>query len=655
MRAFKNGVRIRWNEKTAVIRLFEKDLAVVQFRDGKTVNLPPEQLLTAYNQGEMELVGPELEVKPQPVLTTTQKQQVEVLDAYLQLLHKQEYPGSIATMRAVIAQVNPELEEKYGPTNPMSPATLNRKYRKWLDAGRVTARLLIKPLQARPSRIDDEVKALMDEVIENIYLKNRYINVSQCYRMFASRYQQAGYQPDCPTRNTFEKRIKQRDAYEVTLRREGSVAARRKFRTVLKHFTTEYIMQRVELDAVQPNIELIDAEGNLIGKPVIFLMIDCHSRAILGYSITYGKGETAQAVIECIRHSILPKTREHYPYLQHEWLMYGVPSEIVCDAGAAMTSDSVSAFLASAGISRMTTETRQPWLKPFIERFNRTLRTQCLCYMPGYGGKRSDDFELPATLVQQACMQADEFERVLTGYIVDGYHQDKHSGLNGRSPHWVWNEQVQYNPVMLPENIESLNQFAGVVLEGTIQAHKGLQREKVFYNSRELVSLYRQICQEKNIKNSVKVNFYFNTFDISSIRVIDPFTGELLFVPAIDSRIEQGMTLAEHKRQRSQPADQRIVPESSLADHPDIASATTRQRQRKNERKQRKSRAPARPMMSLTNEERRAMIDSKQQFQPHVQPKHNPDNGISEAVHPNTDLDYDHSDDNDMMEGFSLE
>lgn len=654
MLAFKNGARICWNEKPAVIRLFEKDLAVVQFRGGKTVNFPPEQLLTAYNQGEMELVSPVLEVTPQPVLTTAQKQQVEVLDAYLQLLHKEEHPGSITTMQAVIAQIHPELEEKYGPMKPMSPATLNRKYRKWLDAGRVTARLIIKSFQSRPSRIDDEVNALMDEVIDNVYLKNRYLNVSQCYRMFASRYQQAGYQADCPSRNTFEKRIKQRDAYEVTLRREGSVAARRKFRAVLKHFTTEYIMQRVELDAVQPNIELIDAEGNLIGKPVIFLMIDCHSRSILGYSITYGKGETAQAVIECIRHSILPKTRDHYPHLQHEWPMYGVPSEIVCDAGAAMTSDSVSAFLASAGISRLTTETRQPWLKPYIERFNRTLRTQCLCYMPGYGGKRSDDFELPATLVQQACMQADEFERVLTGYIVDGYHQAKHSGLNNRTPHQVWNEQVQYNPVMLPEKIDSLNQFAGVVLEGTIQAHKGLQREKIFYNSRELVRLYRQIFQEKGIKNRVKVNFYFNTYDISNIRVIDPFSGELLFVPAIDSRVEQGMTLAEHKRQRSQHAGQRIVPESSLADHTDITNATTRQRQRKNERKQRKPRPPARAMTPLSDVERKAMIDGSQQLQPYVPKPLDSGAGVKKVI-PDTEHAQDYVDDNDMMDGFSLE
>ncbi|WP_458734978.1 hypothetical protein [Zobellella taiwanensis] len=654
MLAFKNGARIRWNEKPAVIRLFEKDLAVVQFSDGKTVTMQPQKLITAYDHGEMELVAPEMEMKAMPELNTEQKQQVKVLDTYLHLLHKQEHPGSIETMQAVIAEVHPQLEEKYGPLKPMSPATLNRKYRKWLDLGKVTARLIIKPVQNRSSRIDDEISILMDEVIEQVYLQNRYLNVSQCYRIFTIRYRQAGYQDDCPSRNTFENRVKKRDAYEVTLRREGSVAARRKFRGVLKHFTTEYIMQRVELDAVQPNIELLDAEGNLIGKPVIFLMIDCHSRAILGYSITYGKGETAQAVIECIRHSILPKTRDHYPHLQNEWPMHGIPAEIICDAGAAMTSDSVSAFLASSGISRMTTETRQPWLKPFIERFNRTLRTQCLSYMPGYGGKRSDDFDLPATLAQQASMQPDEFERVLTQYIIDDYHQSKHSGLNNRTPHEVWKEQVEYNPVVLPENIDSLNQFAGVVLEGTIQAHKGLQREKIFYNSRELVRLYRQICQEKGIKNSVKVNFYFNTFDISSIRVIDPFRGELLFVPAIDSRIEQGMTLAEHKRQRSQPAGQKIVPESSLADHPDISNATTRQRQRINERKRRKPRPPARAMTPLTDEERKAMIDGNQQLQPYA-PKPL-DSGVGlKKVTPDTELAQDYVDDNDMMDGFALE
>ncbi|MDX1751527.1 MAG: DDE-type integrase/transposase/recombinase [Methylophaga sp.] len=654
MLAFRNGAHIQWHEKSAVIRLFSRDLAVVQFSDGHTMNMPSQDLIAAYNHGEVRLVVPELEVKAMPAFTPEEKQKIQILESHFHLLHQQEYPGSQATLRAVIAQIHPELERKYGPMKPLSPATLNRKYRKWLDVGRVTARLLIKPLQSRASRIDDEVKRLMDDVIDKVYLDNRYANVSQCYRNFVTQYKRAGYKATCPSRNTFEKRVKQLDPFEVTLRREGSVAAQRKFRAVLKNFTTEYIMQRVELDALNINIVLIDDEYNLIGKPVVFIMIDCHSRAILGYSISYNTGETAQAVIECIRQGILPKKREHFPHLKNEWPMCGMPPEIVCDAGAAMTSDSVNAFMASTGISRLTTETKRPWYKSFVERFNLTIRTQCISFMPGYGGKRSDDYDLEQSLPLMACLFPDEFERIITSYIVDDYHQCPHSGINKRTPHEVWEEQVKYNPIILPESIDTLNQFAGVVIEGTIQAHKGIQRENIFYNSKELVWLYRKICQEKGIKNRVKVNFYFNAYDISNIRVIDPFTGKLLFTPAIDKRINQGMTLKEHKQQRIKPLSASSVSESILTDHPDIENAKKRQRQRNNSRKKNKPRPPARAMTPLTDEERKAMIDGKQQLQLYVQKPLDSGAGVEKVI-PDAELDQYDVNDNDIMDGFSLE
>lgn len=654
MLAFKHGANIRWNKKTAVIRCFEKDLVVIQFEGGRTLTTTPSELLQAYEQGALVLVAPAIEMQPHPTLTAEQKKSLDILETHLKLLDQQEHPGSIAAMKAVIAEVMPELEQKYGPLKAMSPATLNRKYRRWLEAGKVAQRLLIKPMQTRSCRIEEEVQMLMDEVINEVYLKNRHLSISYCFRIFKNRYRQAGYLQDCPSRNTFENRIKKMDPYHIMVQREGAVAARRKFRSVLHQFEVDSLMQRVEMDAVQPNIELIDVKGNNIGKPVVFLILEVYSRTILGYSISYGgKGETAAGAIECVRHSIFPKTRERYPHTEHIWPMYGIPTELVCDAGAALTSDSFGSFLATAGITRLVTETKQPWKKPFIERFIRTLRLQCFARMPGYGGKRSDDHDLEETLQQQASLRAEEFERIMVSYIVDEYHQAPHDGLKKRTPTEVWNEQVLYNPLLLPENIDDLNNFAGIERVGTIQAHKGMQCENVFFNSMELGRLYQQIKQEKNLTRGVKVRYYFNDFDISRILVINPLTAELLSVPAIDKRIFPSMTLSQYKAQL--PLLGPALDIAPVTDgHPDIQAAQYRQNKLRQDRKKAKAKArpPARPLSPMSDEEQRALIDAEQQKQStsrhHQAPSSDPDEPQPSDMTP--DLDQD-----DIMKGFDLE
>ncbi len=73
--------------------------------------------------------------------------------------------------------------------------------------------------------------------------------------------------------------------------------------------------------------------------------------------------------------------------------------------------------------------------------------------------------------------------------------------------------------------IQKLESFMGVLCRGTIQAHKGIQRDGLFYmdSDKQLQRLWHKLGGSKSRKNP-EVQFYRSELDISVISVVDPFT-----------------------------------------------------------------------------------------------------------------------------------
>ncbi|WP_209441855.1 hypothetical protein [Alteromonas stellipolaris] len=110
------------------------------------------------------------------------------------------------------------------------------------------------------------------------------------------------------------------DPFEVVASQKGLIEARAVFRDSNEKIVAYFPMERVEIDAVHLNLGLVDEEtGEYIGKVIVFLSIDVHTRYILGYSLVYGlsPAESAEAAIELLRHTVSPKIANgNY---QNEW------------------------------------------------------------------------------------------------------------------------------------------------------------------------------------------------------------------------------------------------------------------------------------------------------------------------------------------------
>jgi hypothetical protein len=513
-----------------------------------------EKLLVAANVIQADVINNKLLFIDQRKLAASdmdysieQKIEIDRRRAYVQRI-KTLRPlggcGGVNFIKAVIAQVKRELNDD----NPPSRSTLIRWYQK--TEGHVAGlyATLRNSKRNRGSYYDEYIRDFALACIDNYYLCLSRPSIQSAYDCFVEEYEEhVGNRDELPCYATFALWIKELPAIDIIHARQGKRTARAAMRNNTSQLFTDHILQRVEADAVNLTLGLIDDEGNYLGPATIFALIDCHSRAILGYKLQIGRGESASSVIESYAHALLEKDPAiKCPEVKNNWPMHGVFETLVSDGGSGYTALTTQHFLMSAGIDPQLAQTGCGWKKPFIERFFFTLRIQLACTLPGYCGKFKDQRELDATMREQACMTPDELENVLTQWIVDEYHQAPHKGLGNHTPYNVWQSQAMLH-VMLPANADDIKRAKGDFTYRKINgdaSQSGVVNNHLSYNDpngrlKEIGMQMRQRGEEASVKVSYSNN------DISTVNVLDEETGELIELHCTDPRVSFGMSRAE--------------------------------------------------------------------------------------------------------------
>lgn len=537
------NMRIDWKGKEAVIRSAQPDFLVLEYGDKSKDMISGDKAYDAYLQGEITLVESKPSVVFMPLSDPEHISKANRLSAYLKELDSREHSDSKRTRQSVIKSTS----KRIGDQAPPSEGALYRYRKQWLAANKNVIPLIVKPKQQRKKQIMQAELDLAYEVIDDEYLKRNGANTYQTYLRFKNRYSvelKGELDRKCMSKSKFYTLVSELDPGEVILAREGKNALRRYGRSSNDIFITERMMQRVEIDAVHLNIGLLDDNSSYLGTVILYLAIDVHSRYIVGYKLCHGinVAEESSAVIELLKHISLPKKRTGY--YKSNWYDLGPATETFGDAGKAFCSNVIIAFSAMLGSSHTTTQAGSPWKKPFVERFNRTLRSQFATKIPGYFGRRVDGKTLDGTIEQKACVTVDKFTEYLEEYICDYYHQNPHKGLEGLTPQQAVESELEYfKPRTIPD-VKKIEACTGVERLATIQERNGIQVNRLSYRNNELKSIYdRFVMQGKGRK----VKILYNVLDISKITLIEPGKLTLLVIPCCDKRIKPGTTLKEYK------------------------------------------------------------------------------------------------------------
>lgn len=441
-----------------------------------------------------------------------------------------------------------------------SPATLGRWARDKNEHIDGVLRSVRAPRKKKTTTFSQEIIDFAITSIDRYYLTKAQPTYQLAYDCFIDEaLEEFGKQENLPCYNTFCTWIKNLDPDLLTATRFGNKALRESKRRSLKKHVIDHILERVEIDAVHLAVGIVDDEGNYLGPVTLFVAIDCLTRAILGFEIQIGRGESSASYIQCIKHSFTPKDLSHLPEQPiNIWFTYGVPEKIHGDGGTGVCSIETISFAHLAGCKFSIEPTGKGWKKPFIESFFATLRKQFAKTLRGYAGKIEDQKKRDNTLQQEAVLTKGEFEQLLTIWIVDEYHQTSHSGLERNpsnkkkhlTPAEAWQEQIElgYAP-MLPPNFEQLQYVRGQEETRKVlgdACHKGISFENIIYNDE--TGRLRQIgLKLRQIGEVPEVSCQFSPNNISCITARDPFTDELFELPTFDERVYEGMTLGEFK------------------------------------------------------------------------------------------------------------
>jgi len=357
-------------------------------------------------------------------------------------------PSDLETARFRMSAIEPllrpgigrrEIERRAGEVG-VHFTTLYRWLRLYESSGVLESLLPRKRGRRRgETRLDDAVEAIIQDVIETVYLTRQRAPAQKAVLEVRRRCLEAGIQP--PHANTVRNRIAALHPYRRLKARGRRKEAAEKYLPTPGSFPgADYPLAYVQIDHTPVDLVLVDDEYRLpIGRPWVTLAIDVYSRMVVGCHVSFdAPSETSVAL--CVAHAVLPKadwlTRLGLGEDEDlAWPAYGLMDTIHVDNGAEFRSSNFRDACAMHGINLEYRPVRQPRFGGHIERLLGTLLKE-IHGLPGTtfsSVKERGEYQPD----KHAAMTLKEFEAWLAVLIGKVYHRRVHSAL-GVPPARQW-------------------------------------------------------------------------------------------------------------------------------------------------------------------------------------------------------------------------
>ena len=165
---FKMGQNIRIHNEIGQIRLFDNDLVVVKLEQKGMKNFTPPEFYKLYSNKELVFLADHKSLNLYvDNISPNDLNEIKRREKYLTNLEKHHYPYKAGVRENVIQKVSVQINDQ----EPPSPGILGRWYSHWVKSDKDTVSQVIKKKQTRSPRISQEVLELMDEVINEVYMK----------------------------------------------------------------------------------------------------------------------------------------------------------------------------------------------------------------------------------------------------------------------------------------------------------------------------------------------------------------------------------------------------------------------------------------------------------------------------------------------------
>lgn len=552
--SFRKGLRFTREERiwTVERRLMDGTLRL-EADDGELLNASEAEILAGCTQGTWQ-VDPTGLAEPLPLEARIPRDLSSFSEkAQAGACRRQVYLNRLMANGPLISSPDKLKEQiiavglEIGDNNPPSPVTVYRWSRRFSETQDIVDLADRRETQGRRIAWPREVKVVVEDAIETIFLnpqKNPAKAVYEetqrrCLQLQKSNPTGMG-QLRIPSRSSIYRYLKNLERYTVDAARLGRPAANRKYREVFGKQKTERVLERWEIDHTPLDLIVYDEETRLPhGRPWLTVAIDKYSRMVMGFYIGFGN-PSAYSVLQCIRQAILPKQEllRQYVDITLPWPARGIPEMIVCDNGMELHSGSFIKACQELNIQIQFCPAKLPEYKGSIERFFRTISQDLIHRLPGTtfsNIRERGDYASEKT----ACVGFKTLNKLLFKWIVEIYHQETHRGI-GMPPAMKWEMGERERIIEYPACPDQLRVIMGHTAERTLFRY-GLEINGLKYNCTELQALYRRYG------NKYKLTLKFYEDDVAFIHVFDPTEKSYIRTPATDQEYVTGLTLDQHE------------------------------------------------------------------------------------------------------------
>lgn len=282
--------------------------------------------------------------------------------------------------------------------------------------------------------INDHTERLFRRAIEKYLLTDKKNNIPFAYRRFRDIYE--NYHPDIakeeiPTQRQMQH-FYQREYKQVNViqKRASSIEFAKDIRPLSSTANTNVLGpgSRFEIDATIADIYVVSnsERRNIIGRPVIYMVIDVFSRMVAGFYVGVESPSYATAM-QALTHALTDKVtycKKHGFDIEYEdWPVVGLPDAILADRGE-LLGHQIESLERSFSVRIENTPPYRGDAKGIVERSFKTHQAIFKTYAPGIVTgtkikKQGDkDYRLEATLT------LNEFNEIILASVL--YHNRFH-------------------------------------------------------------------------------------------------------------------------------------------------------------------------------------------------------------------------------------
>lgn len=386
--------------------------------------------------------------------------------------------------------------------------------------------------------IDDNIKKMFKEGINKYYNTSKKNSIKMCYELIIRDYLREDKNKEIPTFKQFYywyKKFSANNKHNEITKRFGERIYQQNARAIVGNSLQDTIgpADLYQIDSTILDVYIVSRLNRniIIGRPVLYLILDVYSRMIVGMNVTIepfnsydgAKGALINAMTDKVSYC-----KEYGIEIKKEEWVSATPSRILADRGE-LLSGNIENAISNLGILIQNTSPYRGDQKGIVEKSFERLHSYIKPFVDGVVANKfnviergSEDYRLNGNL------NMDDITKIVILYVL--HYNNSHvlnyyesDGINienniPKIPNKLWEYGVKIKKGLLrelPEEVVKINLLHNKEISVTA---KGARMNKLYYVSK--YTLEQGFYQRARIEGRFKIRISYDPNNLSEIYYI---------------------------------------------------------------------------------------------------------------------------------------